>query len=112
MSLLKSTDGKFNWDRFSMILGIVISLGVRIYIGEGLCDNFTDEEYDDFIEVGHCVLEEELGVPGGERLELKYYDTFTGIGCYHFKEPVDENELLMFFDQDELIPHKEPSPVK
>jgi len=86
--------------------------GVRIYIGEGLCDNFTDEEYKDFIEVGHCVLEEEMGIPGGERLELKYYDTFTGIGCYHFKEPVEENELLMFFDEDELIPHKEPSPLK
>tara|TARA_R110001592_G_scaffold290574_3_gene559758 strand:- start:4249 stop:4521 length:273 start_codon:yes stop_codon:yes gene_type:complete len=83
--------------------------GVRLYIGEGLCDNFTEEEYNDFIEVGYCLLEDDLEIPGVKKLDLRYYDTFTGIGCYHFEKPVEEDDLLMFFDEDELIPHREPS---
>lgn len=86
--------------------------GVRLYIGEGLCDNFTEEEYNDFIEVGYCILEDDLEIPGVRKLDLRYYDTFTGIGCYHFEKPVEEDDLLMFFDEDELIPHIKVSDKK
>tara|TARA_R110001592_G_scaffold290574_3_gene559759 strand:- start:4512 stop:5177 length:666 start_codon:yes stop_codon:yes gene_type:complete len=42
MSLLKDTDGKFNWDRVSVILGIVISLGGLTYLGNSINDRVED----------------------------------------------------------------------
>ena len=42
MSLFKSTDGKFNWDRVALILGIVISLGGLTYLGNSINDRVED----------------------------------------------------------------------
>ena len=74
--------------------------GVKINIGEGLLE-FQD--YEDLIEKTTGKLDEGMEIPGGDALRLNAYDNEYGIGYFYFPTPVDEDELAMFFTEDEMI---------
>lgn len=80
-------------------------IGVKINIGEGLLE-FQD--YDTLVSETTARLDEEFEIPGGDQLVLNAYDNETGVGYFFFPAPVEEDNLMMFFLEEELIfPKKE-----
>lgn len=75
-------------------------VGVKINIGEGLLE-FQD--YDTLVEKTIGKLDEDMEIPGGDDLRLNAYDNEYGTGYFYFPKPIDEDELAMFFTEEEMI---------